>query len=123
MIMVGLACDKTPMFLCTTISLQEKTRINLSVDYKTLPWIDIHIMVVLLTDALQIMNEPTYDKIFHLSIETQSHLPNLMVNMSFHQACMNLMGWPMIRPPILQSTIVDENYFQCGHDRIQSRLG
>ena len=104
-----MACNKTPMSLCTTISLQEQTRIYLSVNYKTLPWINIHIIVVLLTNALQIMNELTCDRIFHLSAETKIHLPSLMVKMSFHQASMNLMGWLVIRPPTLQSTIVNKN--------------
>ena len=72
MIMLRMACDKTPLSLCTTIALHEQTRIYLSVDYKTLPWFGIHIMVTLLTDALQIMNEPTCDRIFHLSVETES---------------------------------------------------
>ena len=53
------------------------------------------------------MNEPTYDRPFHLLVETESHLPILIVKMSFHQASMNLMGWLVIRPPILQSTIVN----------------
>ena len=117
MIMAGLACDKTPLSLCTTIALQEQTRIYLSVNYKTLPWLDIHIIVALLIDALQIMNEPTCDSIFHVSVETESHLPSLMVKMSFHQASMNLMGWLVIRPSILKSTIINKNNFQCDYDR------
>ena len=81
MIMAGLNCDKTPLSLCTTIALQEKTRIYLSVNYKTVPWLDIHIIVVLLTNALSIMNEPTFDRIFHILEETKSHLSSLMVKM------------------------------------------
>ena len=121
--MSGMACNKTPMSLCTTIALQGQTRIYLSMYYKTLPWLDINIIVVLFTDALQIMNELNCDRIFHLSVETESHLLNLMVKMSFHQASMNLMGWLVIRPPILQYTSANEDNLQCVYDRIQSRQG
>ena len=60
-----MACDKTPLSLSIKNALQEKTRIYLSVNYKTLPWLDSQIIVALLTDALQIMNESTRDRISH----------------------------------------------------------
>ena len=89
-------------------------------DYKTLSWLGIHIVIVLLTGASQIMNEPTCDRIFHLPDKIKAIPPHYMENMSFHQALMNLVGWLVMRPPILQSITI--KLFFC-MAMIKSKMG
>ena len=89
-------------------------------DAKTLSWLGIHIVIMLLIGALQIMNEPTYDRIFHLLDKLKSIPPHYMAKLSFHQALMNLVGWLMMRPPILQSITI--KLFSC-MTMIKSKMG